>query len=302
MKTSPRDVFLHLLSIITLYIGLISLVVLLFQYVDYYFPDELGNNFWRLTSNVRRSMAALIVAWPAYLWVQYLLQKEARRQPDKHNLTLKKWLSYLTLFIAALIIIIDLITLLNNFLAGELTVSFILKVVVVLLALGAVFWYYHWDLQKWQAGSHLPKLAAIISSVVIVVSIVTGFFIIGSPAEQRARRFDERRISDLQFLQVQIVDYWRRQEKLPQSLDDLQRGLVNFEIPVDPESGKPYDYRIKDDLTFELCANFALASEERGKAKFYQQWQHPAGYYCFAYTVDPKREKLLVPLPQPYSD
>ncbi len=302
MKTSPRDVFLHLLSIITLYIGLISLVVLLFQYVDYYFPDELGSNFWSLTSNVRRSMAALIVAWPAYLWVQYLLQKEARRQPDKHSLTLKKWLSYLTLFIAALIIIIDLITLLNNFLAGELTVSFILKVVVVLFTLGAVFWYYHWDLQKWQSDSHLPKLAAIISSAIIALGIIAGFFIIGSPAEQRARRFDERRISDLQFLQVQIVDYWRRQEKLPQSLEDLQNDVVNFELPSDPVSGQPYDYKVKDDLTFELCANFALASEERGMAKFNQQWQHPAGYYCFSYTIDSKRDKLLAPPPRPYYD
>ncbi len=303
MKTSPRDVFLHLLSIITLYIGLISLVVLLFQYVDYSFPDELGRSFWRLASNVRRSMAALIVAWPAYLWVQYLLQKEARKQPDKHDLTLKRWLSYLTLFIAALIIIIDLITLLNNFLAGELTVSFILKVAAVLLVLGAVFWYYHWDLQKWQADSSRPKLAALISSVIVGVSIVAGFFIIGSPAEQRARRFDERRINDLQFLQVQIVDYWRRQEKLPQSLDDLQNDLVNFELPHDPASNQPYDYKLKDDNTFELCADFDLASEDKSvELKFGRQWQHPAGYYCFPYTIDPQKEKLLMPPPRPYYD
>ncbi len=303
MKTSPRDVFLHLLAIITLYIGLISLVVLLFQYINYVFPDRLGSSFWTLTDIVRRSMAALIVAWPAYLWVQYLLQREERRQPEKHNLSLKKWLAYLTLFIAALVIIIDLITLLNNFLAGELSISFALKVAVVLLILGSVFWYYHWDLQKWQPTSNTPRLIAIISSVIIGVSIISGFFIIGTPAEQRARRFDERRINDLQFLQIQVIDYWRREEKLPQSLDDLYDNFIDLELPRDPVSGKMYDYKIKDDKTFELCAEFALPSREEDiKFKFGSRWQHPAGYYCFSYTVSPSRDKLFAPQPLPYYD
>ncbi len=303
MKTSPRDVFLHLLSIVTLYIGLVSLVVLLFQYINYSFPDELGRSFWRLTDVVRRSMASLIVAWPVYLGVQYLLQKEARKYPDKHDLTLKKWLSYLTLFIAALIIIVDLISLLNNFLAGELTVSFALKVVAVLFVLGSVFWYYHWDLQKWQPNSSLPRLAAIISSVIIAISIVSGFFIIGTPAEQRARRFDERRIDDLQFLQVQVIDYWRREGKLPQSLAELYQTFVDAEPPRDPVSGKEYDYKVKSDDTFELCAEFALPSREDGvESKFGNKWQHPAGYYCFSYTISVGRDKLFAPPPRPYYD
>jgi hypothetical protein len=63
-------------------------------------------------------------------------------------LWIRKWLIYFTLFAAALIIIGDLVTLLNRFLEGELTVRFLLKVLAVFFVAGSVFYYYLWDLRK----------------------------------------------------------------------------------------------------------------------------------------------------------
>ena len=45
-KTSPRDFFLHLLAIITLYLSAVALATLLFQYINLAFPDQLENGFF----------------------------------------------------------------------------------------------------------------------------------------------------------------------------------------------------------------------------------------------------------------
>jgi hypothetical protein len=59
----------------------------------------------------------------------------------------RKWLTYITLYIATGIIIGDLITLLTYVLNGDLTLRFVLKVLAVLLIAGSIFGYYLWDLR-----------------------------------------------------------------------------------------------------------------------------------------------------------
>jgi len=41
LKTTPKDVFLHLLMMVMLYIAVISLIIMSFSYVDYWYPDPL---------------------------------------------------------------------------------------------------------------------------------------------------------------------------------------------------------------------------------------------------------------------
>jgi hypothetical protein len=54
----------------------------------------------------------------------------------------RRWLTYLTLFIAACVLIGDFVSLVYNVLGGELTVRFVLKVLTVGIIAGTVFWYY----------------------------------------------------------------------------------------------------------------------------------------------------------------
>lgn len=60
---------------------------------------------------------------------------------------IRKWLTYITLYIATGIIVGDLITLVTYVLNGDLTLRFVLKVLVVLVIAGSVFGYYLWDLR-----------------------------------------------------------------------------------------------------------------------------------------------------------
>lgn len=145
---SARETFIYLVLFVCLYISAWAFGALLFEFVNRGLPDPL-----RLYENwddtqLRMSVAMLIVAFPIYLWLSSLMTKAIRLDPDKRGSKIRKWLTYLTLFVAAATIIGDLITLFFNLLGGELTLRFFLKVVVVLVIAGAIFGWYLWSLKS----------------------------------------------------------------------------------------------------------------------------------------------------------
>lgn len=142
---SPKDAFLHLLAIITLYISAGSFIALLFQYINYWVEDQFSPFS---AGSMRWAVAILIIVFPTYVFTMRFLQADYAKHPSKRDLRIRKWLIYLTLFLAALIMIGDLITLIYNFLEGDYTTGFLLKVLTVLLTVGAVFWYYYIDIRK----------------------------------------------------------------------------------------------------------------------------------------------------------
>ena len=151
-KAGPRDVFLHLFAIFTLYFAAIRFGMLIFRYIDIGIPDPLrGSDYYSLTyayNSIRLSIASLIVVFPAYLWVTRYLNKIYSASPEKFNLWTRKWLIYVTLFLAAVTIIIDLVTLVYEFLGGDLTLPFVLKIATVLFIAASIFSYYLWDLRR----------------------------------------------------------------------------------------------------------------------------------------------------------
>ena len=304
LSTSPRDVFLHLLMMAMLYIVVISLITLSFSYINYSFPDLLDYYRSGLLDSIRIQSSMLIVAFPLFLLLSSFVQKGFRKNPAKHHLTFRRWLIYLTLFIAAITIVVDLIQLVNRFYGGELTLPFILKVMSVLIVAGGVFGYYLWDVQSEPQKSKVPGAMAWASSVAVLAMLISGFFIVGSPAHQRDIRMDERRVSDLQTIQYQIINYWQLKDQLPIELALLEDDITGFRVPMDPETGSDYEYIVKGDLEFNLCGNFTLKSNvdsnENSRiampyvydhgypAKVSEVWDHESGRACFDRTIDPE--------------
>lgn len=302
LKSTPKDVFLHLLNILTFYISIVGFITLYIQYISALFPDPLNFYYTGIANAVRLSTSILVIAVPVYLLTSWLLGKDLASNYKKRELKLRKWLVYFTLFISAVTIIIDLITFVNNFLSGELTLQFFLKIFVVLLVTAAVFGYYVWDLRRKDVRSKTPKILAWILSFVVLASVVAGFFIVGTPREQRDRRFDEQRVDNLQVLQDRIINYWIQKEALPQAPTELEDSISGFVAPEDPESDLPYEYKIIDSLSFELCATFKTSSKDfglssKGIKSFYpydsfkQNWDHEAERTCFTRIIDPELYK-----------
>lgn len=318
-RNTPKDVFLHLFNIFTFYLTVISFITLYIQYIAAAFPDPLNFYFQSISDAVRRSSSILFVSVPTYILTSWLFAKEFVHYPERRDFKLRKWLIYFTLFVSAVTIIIDLMIFIYNFLSGDLTVQFFLKVLVVLVVACAVFGFYIWDLRRTNMKSKVPKILAISISLLVLTSVVLGFFIVGTPADQRKRRFDEQRVYDLQNLQSQIINHWIQKDKLPGELSILKDDISGFLVPTDPDTKGDYEYRIINDLSFELCAVFQHVSDDRDKTgktmeslprgMYQQNWSHNAERTCFERTIDPdmyKDQKNLylnqgsIPVPMKY--
>lgn len=136
---------------------------------------------------------------------------------------------------------------------------------------------------------------------IVAVAIITGFFIVGSPQEERLRRFDERRVQDLQMIQGEIVNYWQNKKKLPLALTDLRDDIRGVAIPEDPVTKLSYEYNTVNSLTFSLCAIFARSNNISSyrsisppspyvvpMKSFEDVWTHHVGHVCFERTIDPE--------------
>ncbi len=137
-----RDAFFYLLAFVTLGIWIQALGEMAFIFVDHLIPDSLNQNYGDPSWQVAFALARLLVAYPVYLGLMRQINRDLAAHREKHFSGVRKWLTYLTLLAAALIAISAVIAFLTSFLRGELTLRFLLKVLVVLVLDGGVLWYY----------------------------------------------------------------------------------------------------------------------------------------------------------------
>jgi hypothetical protein len=235
------------------------------------------------------------------MWV---IRRDIMRDPSRQNIWIRRWALILTLFVAGVTLAADLIFLLTAFLRGDaLTTAFLLKVLTVFLVAGGAFLHFIADLWGyWDANPSKKRLLVAGVSTLALVSIIAGFFIVGTPQQARLYQTDQRKVDDLSNIQWQIVNYWQQKEMLPATLADLEDPISNYLIPVDPQSGEPYVYRKTGTLSFELCAIFNRESTSFGEGgmkptravgmygeELGGNWAHGAGEVCFERTIDPER-------------
>lgn len=298
-QPSPKDVFLQLFSIAALYVAVGSFITLLFGFVDVFMPDQLAYYGTEAAyGSIRWCLASLTVVFPLYGVSVWMLEKGYMANPALRELKTRKWLIYLTLFIAALIVAGDIVAILYAFLQGDLTSRFALKALAVFVVIATVFVQYLASMREGGRTSGMVLTARIVM-VVVFATVVAGFVLVGSPKEERLRQFDLRRVGDLQSIQWEVVNYRSAKGTLPASLADLKDDIRGFVPPQDPGTREPYGYEAKGPLSFELCASFDRAREETmtapkpvmpvGAEVGGDSWSHPAGKHCFERAIDEER-------------
>lgn len=147
---SARDAFLYLVMFSTLYYGAWNLGSLLFSFIDRAFPDPALGRYPGFNSldGQRWSTAAVIIAFPVFFFVARYISLQIRENPFKRLSPARRWLTYLTLFVASASLLADMTTLIFNLLGGDLTARFLLKVLVVAAIAGSAFTFYLLDLRK----------------------------------------------------------------------------------------------------------------------------------------------------------
>ncbi len=292
--TGPKDVFLEFWLFGTLYLSAVFTVTLLFQYINYFFED-LANPYSFSQSTVRWTVAILIAILPTHIFVLRLREKDYVAIPEKREARLRKWLTYLTLFIASITCVVDFATLVFYFLDGEISARFILKVLAVAAVAGGVLWYYLAELKR--TTPETPKnarLARVIALTAVIAVIIGAFFISGSPFAAREQKLDSQRVSDLQNIQSQIIYYWQKKGTIPASLNELTDSISGYRAATDPETGVNYEYQGLSNLSFQLCANFSAETpkDKTGISRLEpmlinDNWQHGKGQTCFLRNIDP---------------
>lgn len=147
---SAREAFLYLVLFMTLAISAISLGTVVFQLINRWLPDPLAYDGYMTAVNetLRSATAALIVAFPVFLFVSRLTIRAIDENPDLRLSRPRTMITYLALFFASAVIIGSLIVLVTNVLGGELTTRFVLKTLTVLAIASSIFGYYLNDLKR----------------------------------------------------------------------------------------------------------------------------------------------------------
>jgi hypothetical protein len=287
-----------LISFIALYTSAFSFGSLAFQFIERLVPDPLayGGFAFGIGSG---AIAGLIVAFPLYLFLMRLIWKETRGNSQNLSSGVRKWFTYITLVIVAGVMLGDLIAIVSSVLRGELALRFILKAGTIFAIAAAIFGYYLHDLKRKAEDLFSPRAKAFAGAVAVLVIVFIGYGIVltGTPGQQRAFQFDQRRVSDLQQISYAVDSYWQNNEKLPASFDDLKNQQYSYiQSVTDPKTQVMYEYRIIGDKSYELCAIFETDSSQtaaRLKAQIpfsEQSWDHAAGRVCFAREVQEARK------------
>lgn len=325
-KLTPHFFFLSLGVIVSLIVSVTSFLTLIFEVLNKQFPDALNATYSYGYFNydyqtIRGAMSTLIIVFPVFVILTYFWRKVSRTELGRVDDIIRKWMMYLILFLSSIVVVVDLVTLVKYFVAGEITTRFILKVVSALVIAAIVGSYYLFELRN-KVTKTINWYYAIKSSILVIALIVCSFFVIGSPTEQRDLRFDQRRTEDLQNIQWQVVSFWQQKEKLPEKIDELSNPISSYMVPRDPEfqKGMAYEYKKTAPMTFELCATFSRPMpegwqdygkggimpmySERDVAVSYpypgggmnESWDHETGRTCFSRTIDPE---IYPPFPKP---
>lgn len=296
MDNLARNFILQLASLVTLFVSIPAFITLVFGLINIVFPDA-AESYWRVESareGIRISIAVLVIFFPAYLLTTRIVNKSRRSGGALYH-TLTKWLIYLALLVAGLIMLIDLAVVVMTFLNGEITVRFILKAVTVLAVIGAAFYYYLQDAKNfWQDKEKQSIQIGLVALVVVCAFVVIAFTKIETPQEVRDSRIDQEQISDLQVIQNNIEFYYHENQQLPTTLSDVH---LQTELTQAPVGRAEYTYKVTDETTYELCAEFVTSSDNSERPVIAPldkrtsvevlnyDWRHTTGEVCFARKI-----------------
>lgn len=306
-KVSPKDFFLWAGAMVAFYASVIASINLIFEYLNYLYPDPLAYQVDPYQSGISAFMATVIVAFPIFLVLMRIIRRGISVDPTRQEIWVRRWALMLTLFVAGAAIAGTFIVLLTTFLNGEeLTMRFLFKILTVLIIACAGFMHFFADIRGyWQRFPDRARNLGIIVEAIAITIIIAGFSIVGTPREARLARYDAQKVTDLQNIQWQIVSYWQQKEKIPATLSEISDPISNYVIPLDPQSKVMYEYKEMPPLSFQLCAIFNAESRAMmdGSHESYayptmsvaikgektDSWQHGSGRVCFDRTIDPDR-------------
>jgi hypothetical protein len=305
-KNNAKLTFFYLLSLVALGFMATCTGIIVFQVISKGILDAVDYSGFS-SSALRFAISAIIISAPVYYWMMCNINKSLNSGELEKESALRRWLTYLIIFAASLVVIGWLIATVNMFLNGEITLKFILKALTVLVISGAIFSYYLYDVKREKIGkSMVSKVFFFGSMVLVLAAFATAFFFVDSPTMARNRKADVEVANDFSQISNAIADYYNANKKLPQDLNVLLENngtyLTSRELShmIDKNQTEQYEYKLVDTNTYELCATFLTDNgnprDDEDSRYYGDRWLHTAGFQCLDKKVSDYGVKG-VPLP-----
>ena len=300
--TAAKHAFFYLVSFLSLGFVAYNVGALFFEIINHYFPAELES--WRNTlsqSNLKFSLASLITTAPVFFIITQLINSNLITARFNFESGIRKWITYIALFITTGFIIGDLISTIFNFLDGELTIRFFLKALTIFVIAGAIFYYYLTDIKSEKAHEK-NQLWNMVFWGLVLIPFVWSLFLVESPKIARMKKLDQQIIDVIDDLQIEIYEFQKSYSRLPKSLKEVEKSTGKQKNGYVKKMITDYQirYRQTSEEKYQLCAKFTRANQrDKENERQYthgSEWLHGAGNHCF--DLSTLKEDKIIRIPQ----
>lgn len=306
-NNAAKFAFLYLLSLVSLIFVSTSVGAVIFQVINKFITDPIHTEAFQQDA-LKFAVAALIIAGPIY----FLTSRYINRSLESGHLPLqsaiRRWLTYLILFIVSVVMIGWLIGTISSYMNGDLTLKFGLKSLASLIIAGMIGGYYWYDIRREKVVAKDKKVMwyGYTSIALVVIALIVAVIYAGSPREARDRRSDDLLLGNFDTIDSAINSYFLENAKLPADLATLvkEKRIIDEKQLTDPVSGEKIVYKPGKDKLYELCATFRRSNKQDNQnSYFYSRWPHDSGNQCLTQRIaalpDGKTIQAVPAMPKP---
>lgn len=145
---SAREAFFYALMFLALAMTAWHITTLGFALIDRWLPDVTERSGGYRIPAIRWSVSFLVVFFPLFLIMSTRAARKARQDQGMRRSAVRKWFGYITLFLAALTLLGDLIAAIYALLNGDLTLRFVAKAGLVAITAGLIFLYFRGEMAE----------------------------------------------------------------------------------------------------------------------------------------------------------
>lgn len=290
-KANPAfHLFLYLTSFVSMGFMIGGMLTTLFQFVNKFVPDMAYAQEFEVISAfddgvLKVGISMLFIAGLVYFTVTRIINKKLQQGDIRPDSVVRKFITYIALFILVATSIGSLATLFYQYLSGNLTGNSFGKIIAFFAVNGYFAHFYFWEVRRKDFADKKFDYFYYAALAIASLAFVAGLFIGDSPRVTRDKKTDATMVAEVQNINSRIEIYFANNKRLPKA-DEIEQS-AKFKI----------SYDITGEKTYELCAEFLQAKES---VQFYdKQWNHPAGKYCFKLNIDERQVKGGEVMPVP---
>lgn len=160
-KGGAREAFFYLTAFTCLYVSAVAFIIMVFNLIEVTIPDA-TDDFWTAEwaySTIRSTLSTVVVFFPLYLVFTWLIHRDTKRGKIVAGGAVERWLTYLTLFVIGMTVLIDAASLLYWLLEGEVTIRLVCKAFVLFVVMCGIFAYLWRGSMRWAGKTKTQEVS-----------------------------------------------------------------------------------------------------------------------------------------------